>query len=106
MGQLRDIGGQELVDSIMEEFETEANELVNGSLSAYDLGDIPTVKSNLHTLKGSAGTIGVARVADIARTAENKLKVSDTSGLLDALKALKQAFDEFLTLWKTPAKPA
>ena len=103
VGQLRDIGGQELVDSIMEEFETEAIELVNGSLSAYDLGDIPTVKSNLHTLKGSAGTIGVARVADIARTAEGKLKVSDTTGLLDALQALKQAFDEFLTAWKKPA---
>ncbi|GAB2565670.1 PAS domain S-box protein [Spirosoma areae] len=95
--QLRDIGGQELVDSIMEEFVTEAADLVSGSLSAYDLGDIPTVKSHLHTLKGSAGTIGVARVADIARTAEGKLKVNDTSGLLDALHALELAFGEFLT---------
>ncbi|AUD00591.1 PAS domain S-box protein [Spirosoma pollinicola] len=100
VGQLRDIGGQELVDSIMEEFVTEANDLVTGALSAYDLGDIPTVKSHLHTLKGSAGTIGVARMADIARTAEGKLKVNDTSGLSDALQALKQAFDEFLAEWK------
>ncbi|GAB2563491.1 PAS domain S-box protein [Spirosoma aerophilum] len=100
IGQLRDIGGQELVDSILEEFVTEASDLVNGALSAYDLGDIPTVKSHLHTLKGSAGTIGVARMADISRTAEGKLKVNDTSGLSDALQALKQAFDEFLTEWK------
>ncbi|GAB4034686.1 PAS domain S-box protein [Spirosoma jeollabukense] len=100
VGQLRDIGGQDLVDSIMEEFVNEADELVKGALSAYDLGDIPTVKSHLHTLKGSAGTIGVSRVADIARTAEGKLKVNDTSGLSDALKALEQAFNEFLTEWK------
>ncbi len=100
VGQLRDIGGQELVDSIMEEFETEASDLVNGALSAYDLGDIPTVKSHLHTLKGSAGTIGVTRMADIARSAEGKLKVNDTSGLADALQALKKAFDEFLAEWK------
>ena len=73
----------------MEEFVTEANDLVTGALSAYDLGDIPTVKSHLHTLKGSAGTIGVARMADIARTAEGKLKVNDTSGLSDALQALE-----------------
>lgn len=100
VGQLRDIGGQDLVDSIMEEFVTEATDLVNGSLSAYSLGDIPTVKSHLHTLKGSAGTIGVSRVADIARTAEGKLKVNDTSGLADALQALEQAFEEFLAEWK------
>ena len=100
VGQLHDIGGQELVDSIMEEFLTEAHDLVTGSLSAYDLGDIPTVKSHLHTLKGSAGTIGVARMADIARVAEGKLKVNDTSGLSDALKALEQAFHEFTDEWK------
>ncbi len=100
VGQLRDIGGQELVDSIMEEFVTEASDLVSGSLSAYGLGDIPTVKSHLHTLKGSAGTIGVARMADIARVAEGKLKVNDTSGLSDALQSLEQAFNEFVAEWK------
>ncbi len=100
VGQLRGIGGQELVDSIMEEFITEANDLVTGALSAYDLGDIPTVKSHLHTLKGSAGTIGVSRMADIARTAEGKLKVNDTSGLSDALNALEKAFHDFTAEWK------
>jgi PAS domain S-box-containing protein len=100
VGQLRDIGGQELVDSIMEEFVSEATELVEGASSAYALGDIPTVKSHLHTLKGSAGTIGVARVADIARTAEGKLKVNDTSGLAEALQALERSFKEFLAEWE------
>ncbi|MCK8490571.1 PAS domain S-box protein [Spirosoma sp. RP8] len=99
VSQLRDIGGQELVDSIMEEFVTEATELVNGAVEAYKLGDIPTVKSHLHTLKGSAGTIGVSRVADISRTAEGKLKVNDTSGLAEALQALEAAFSEFLAEW-------
>ena len=96
VGQLQQIGGNELVDSVLEEFETEASELVTGAIDAYSLGDIPTVKSHLHTLKGSAGTIGVARMADIARTAEGKLKVADTSGLSEALTALKVAFDDFV----------
>jgi CheY-like chemotaxis protein/HPt (histidine-containing phosphotransfer) domain-containing protein len=103
IGQLRDIGGQELVDSILDEFVTEAAELVNGAIDAYKLGDIPTVKSHLHTLKGSAGTIGVSRVADIARTAEGKLKVADTSGLSDALDALNVAFNDFLAEREKPA---
>lgn len=102
VGQLRDIGGQELVDSILEEFMIEAADLVRGAVDAYALGDIPTVKSHLHTLKGSAGTIGVARMADIARTAEGKLKVNDTSGLNEALQDLEKAFAEFLATREEP----
>ena len=100
VGQLHDIGGQELVDSIMDEFITEATGLICGAIDAHALGDIPTVKNHLHTLKGSAGTIGVVRVADIARIAEGKLKVADTSDLSDALQSLKGAFDDFLAEWK------
>ncbi|WP_083422012.1 PAS domain S-box protein [Arsenicibacter rosenii] len=97
VGQLRDLGGQELVDSIFEEFVNEATDLVNGANDAFALGDIPTVKSNLHTLKGSGGTIGVSRVAHIAKEAEGKLKVNDTSLLAQELIELTKAFDEFLT---------
>ncbi len=94
--QLRDIGGAELVESVFDDFVTEATELVNESLSAFAAGDIPTVKSHLHTLKGSAGTVGVARLARIAREAEGKLKVQDTSQLAQELKALEAAFAEFM----------
>ncbi|MBO0930034.1 PAS domain S-box protein [Fibrella aquatilis] len=94
--QLRDIGGAELVESVFDDFVTEATELVQESLTAFAAGDIATVKSHLHTLKGSAGTVGVARLARIAREAEGKLKVQDTSQLAQELAALKAAFDEFM----------
>ena len=96
VNQLRDLGGQELVDSIMEEFVIEATELVNGANDAFAMGDIPTVKSNLHTLKGSAGTIGVARMAYIAREAEGKLKHSNTTHLGQELISLAKALEEFI----------
>ena len=94
--QLRDIGGAELVESVFDDFVTEATELVAESLTAFAAGDIATVKSHLHTLKGSAGTVGVARIARIAREAEGKLKIQDTSQLAQELDALKAAFDEFM----------
>ncbi|ARK08976.1 PAS domain S-box protein [Fibrella sp. ES10-3-2-2] len=94
--QLRDIGGAELVESVFDDFVTEATELVTESLTAFAAGDIATVKSHLHTLKGSAGTVGVARLARIAREAEGKLKVQDTSQLAQELKALEAAFAEFM----------
>ncbi|MFN4147201.1 MAG: PAS domain S-box protein [Runella sp.] len=96
VGQLRDLGGMELVSSIFEEFVAESSQLVEEAVRAFEKGDIATVKSNLHTLKGSAGTIGVLRVAEIARLGEGKLKTNDTSTLAQDLPNLQAAFQEFL----------
>jgi HPt (histidine-containing phosphotransfer) domain-containing protein len=94
--QLDGIGGADLVYSVFEDFVTESNELVAEAIEAFAGGDIKTVKSNLHTLKGSAGTVGVAQVAEIARDAEWRLKSEDTSTLSAALPELQKAYDLFL----------
>ncbi|MCP1385201.1 PAS domain S-box protein [Runella salmonicolor] len=101
VGQLRQLGGMELVSSIFEDFVAEATELVNEAVAAFADHDIATVKSNLHTLKGSAGTIGVARVAEIARIGEGKLKTNDTSTLGKDLPKLEQEFKVFLKEYQT-----
>ncbi len=98
--QLNEIGGADLVWSVFDDFVTESNELIAGALTAYAAGDIPTVKSNLHTLKGSGGTVGVAQVAEIARDAEWRLKSDDTSTLAEALPQLKAAYDVFLNQYE------
>lgn len=96
VGQLQELGGMELISSIFEEFVTESTELVNEAIAAFAKNDIATVKSNLHTLKGSAGTIGVSRVAEIARIGEGKLKTNDTSTLAQDLPSLEREFQVFL----------
>jgi PAS domain S-box-containing protein len=94
--QLNGIGGADLVLSVFEDFVNESNELVAEAVEAFATGDITTVKSNLHTLKGSAGTVGVSQVADIARDAEWRLKSDDTSTLSVALPELEKAYQRFL----------
>jgi PAS domain S-box-containing protein len=94
--QLKAIGGADLVYSVFEDFVMESNELVEGAVVAYAQGDIATVKSNLHTLKGSAGTVGVSQVAEIAKDAEWRLKSDDTSTLTEALPQLERAYRKFL----------
>lgn len=96
VAQLRDLGGMELVSSIFEEFVVESSGLVSEAVTAFAQENISTVKSHLHTLKGSAGTIGVMRVAEIARIAEGKLKVNDTSTLAEDLPHLEEEFKVFL----------
>lgn len=96
VGQLRELGGMELISSIFEDFVIESTELVNEAVAAFAENNIPVVKSNMHTLKGSAGTIGVSRVAEIARIGEEKLKTNDTSTLAQDLANLEIEFNVFL----------
>ncbi|HEV7350561.1 PAS domain S-box protein [Telluribacter sp.] len=98
--QLKSIGGADLVLSVYEDFVNESTELVNEAIIAFDRDDIATVKSHLHTLKGSAGTVGVMQVAEIAREAEGRLKTNDTSTLSEALPELKKAYDAFLACYE------
>lgn len=100
VNQLKQIGGKELVLSVFDDFVNESNELVGESLTAYAQQDIATVKSHLHTLKGSAGTVGVMQVAEIAREAEGRLKTNDTSTLAQALPELQLAYGRFLESYK------
>lgn len=94
--QLKAIGGKDLVVSVYGDFVMESGELIKEALVAFAENNIPVVKSNLHTLKGSAGTVGVMRVAEIAREAEGRLKENDTSTLAIELPKLEKAFEEFL----------
>ena len=98
--QLLALGGMELVASIFEDFVKETSELMQEALVAFEAGDIATVKSNLHTIKGSAGTIGVLRVAEIARIGEGKLRINDQSTLAQDLPQLDDEFKTFLTEYK------
>ena len=57
--------------------------------------DYDLIKRHLHTLKGSAGTMGVEKVAAIATEIESKLKRNDYSNLLKGLSDLNDSFAEF-----------
>ena len=99
--QLLGLGGMELVASIFEDFVKETTELVQEALVAFEAGNIATVKSNLHTIKGSAGTIGVLRVAEVARIGEGKLRENDQSTLAQDLPQLEKEFKTFLAEYQT-----
>ncbi len=94
--QLKSIGGEDMVRSVYEDFVTESAELISEAMDAYERQDIPVVKSNLHTLKGSAGTVGASHIALIATEAELRLKTADTSALPEDMPQLRNAFQQFI----------
>jgi HPt (histidine-containing phosphotransfer) domain-containing protein len=98
--QLKSIGGAELVQAVLDDFVEESGVLVTEAQEAFARQDIALVKSHLHTLKGSAGTVGVVEVAEIARQAEGRLKEGDASQLQHALEDLQRAYQRFLDAYR------
>ncbi len=102
--QLHAIGGLDLVASVYEDFIAESSELVRETLEAWKKQDIVTIKSHLHTLKGSAGTVGAMQIAGIAKDAEGRLKTNDTSTLAAAIPELEAAFQHFSGIYRQRLK--
>jgi CheY-like chemotaxis protein/HPt (histidine-containing phosphotransfer) domain-containing protein len=104
LNQLFKYGGQELVNSILEEFEIEAKQLIKNSLHHYDNNDIEEVRKELHTLKGSSGTLGVEKLEGLTISLEKQLKNEDLTKLKEQLIAIEASFKEFKNNYKNILK--
>jgi PAS domain S-box-containing protein len=104
LNQLFKYGGQELVNSILEEFEIEAKQLIKNSLHHYDNNDIEEVRKELHTLKGSSGTLGIEKLEGLTISLERQLKNEDLTELKEQLIAIEASFKEFKNNYKNILK--
>ena len=95
VNQLKKYGGKQLVFNAFKEFEDETIDQLNSCKKALKSEDFETIRSHLHTLKGTAGTLGVTHVAAQATAIEGKMKKKDYSGLEDAFSELSDSFVAF-----------
>jgi CheY-like chemotaxis protein/HPt (histidine-containing phosphotransfer) domain-containing protein len=93
--QLKKYGGDEMVVSSFGDFEAEAIEQIEACLHSIKSKDYNKILSNLHTLKGNAGTLGIEKVAEWARITESKLKNNDLTDLETDLGHLQKELYEF-----------
>jgi CheY-like chemotaxis protein len=98
--QLKKFGGVELLASVFEDFDNETAQLLEESNNYLKNNEYNKILSNLHTLKGSAGTIGADRIASLSKDAESRLKNHITGQLAADLQSLQQHFEEFQTEYK------
>lgn len=95
LNRLFKYGGKELVNSILEDFKIETSEIISNCFSHYENNQIDEIRKKLHTLKGSAGTLGIEKIEYLTISLEKQLKNSDISHLKKQLKTIEKSFEEF-----------
>jgi len=93
--QLRKYADKPTIKSFFEEFEIEAKSLILESINAEKTSDIDKILSNLHTLKGNAGTLGIRSLEIQAKKIEGDLKKQKTEKLINDLNHLLDNFNKF-----------
>ncbi len=88
-------GDPAFVQSMLEEFITEAKEQIAAAISSHGAGSCKGVQSELHTLKGNSGTLGAAQVHSICEKIELKAKVCDFTQFATEIVDLQIALKNF-----------
>ena len=100
VNQLKEMVGEEMLISVFEDFEREAEEQIQNAKNAYP-DDVRTIQQELHTLKGNSGPIGLARIHDITEIIEVPSKTGDLTHFQENLVFLEEEFKIFRERYKT-----
>ncbi len=86
----------DMIADVYSEFETETEILITNCKS----DDWVEIKSNLHTLKGNASTLGIDQIASIATKIESDLKKKNISNYQNDLFTLNTSFENYRKQYK------
>lgn len=100
ISSLRDMVGQEMLLSVFEDFEKEAEEQITHSIEAFKNNDVVTIQKELHTLKGNSGTIGLMRIHEITKDIEVPAKTGNLEGFEKRVDLLMHEFEQFKLKYK------
>ncbi|SOE23946.1 PAS domain S-box-containing protein [Spirosomataceae bacterium TFI 002] len=92
---LKEMVGKEMLISVFEDFEKEAEEQISNTEKAFKNNDIIQIQKELHTLKGNSGTIGLMKIHEISKAIETPSKIGDLNGFEEKMKFLKKEFNAF-----------
>jgi PAS domain S-box-containing protein len=84
---------------IYKEFEMETNSQLDECRRLFSFGDFKNIQAYLHTIKGTAGTVGVEKLESQARLIESNIKHNNFESITEDLDFLYSAFDEFKTYY-------
>ena len=95
LNQLHKYGGRELIESVLADFDKEATSQVFNSIKFLEVRDFEKIRSEMHTLKGNAGTLGVEKLSKQASLVEKRIKENKVNSLRKELQTLESRLTEF-----------
>jgi len=95
VNQLKELGGMEMIEQVFIDFRNESKEQLELCAEASLRQDYDTIKNQLHTMKGNAGTLGVEKLSKQAEIIEKNLKNDDFQTLEQDLNFLNLTYQEF-----------
>lgn len=93
-------GSPEIVQDILDSFEPEAVKLMDEIRIARENEDAQLLKTAAHSLAGISGSIGAARLRQVASDTENAIKAENIKEALDLSEILIKTYDELIALLK------
>lgn len=100
INSLREMVGNQMLTSVFEDFENEAQEQITNTINAYKIKDFITIQKELHTLKGNSGTIGLMRIHEITMEIEKPAKKGILDGFEEKIVLLNYEFNLFKSEYK------
>ena len=98
--QLLKYGGKEALLEMWKDFDEETTMLIKLSEFAYAKKEFAQLKSYIHTIKGSAGTLGITKVTHVATKLDYALQQGAYEQVSNLLTDLHLEFHDFLIYYK------
>jgi len=100
VAQLKKYGGKDIIDTVFNDFIVETQLQLTDCETAIKSKDWTMVKSILHTLKGTSGTLGIDKMALNAKELEQQLKQGNNFDVEVIFSKLIDNFSEFKDTFK------
>ncbi|BDD05034.1 PAS domain S-box protein [Aureibacter tunicatorum] len=97
---LKKYADDESLYNIYKDFDLEANEQIENCKFSIKSEDYKNILSNLHTLKGNSGTLGVNKVSELTIKIESDVKKGDVDNFESDMSELESLYMEFKNNYK------
>jgi HPt (histidine-containing phosphotransfer) domain-containing protein len=91
---LRIVGGPKLVRELIELFARSAPERIAAARAGVETGDLVATQRAMHSLKSSAGQLGVTVIQEACRRSEIAAERGDATGAESALAEVEAVWPE------------
>jgi DNA-binding response OmpR family regulator len=92
---LKAMAGEDMLLEIFEDFNREAQGLIDNLQNGMKENDTALIKTALHTIKGTAGTLGLDRISKFAQYIENNIKNDKFDTLNQDIRVLLGIFSNY-----------